>query len=66
MRPTTLCFIINDKKEILLGRKKRGLGAGKPNGLAASGKMVKHSVNVRCANCLRKRPCWLSRKTWNR
>lgn len=32
MRPTTLCFIINDKKEILLGRKKRGLGAGKPNG----------------------------------
>ena len=33
MRPTTLCFIVNDQQEILLGRKKRGLGAGKANGL---------------------------------
>lgn len=32
MRPTTLCFIVNDQQEILLGRKKRGLGAGKANG----------------------------------
>lgn len=32
MKPTTLCLIINDKHEILLGRKKRGFGAGKYNG----------------------------------
>ncbi|WP_298703015.1 8-oxo-dGTP diphosphatase [uncultured Veillonella sp.] len=32
MRPTTLCLIINDKNQILLGRKKRGFGEGKYNG----------------------------------
>lgn len=32
MKPTTLCFPINDDGEILLGMKKRGFGAGKYNG----------------------------------
>ncbi|MDY3974601.1 8-oxo-dGTP diphosphatase [uncultured Veillonella sp.] len=32
MKPTTLCLIINEKNQILLGRKKRGFGAGKYNG----------------------------------
>jgi len=29
---TTLCYIINDKSEVLLAMKKRGFGAGKWNG----------------------------------
>lgn len=32
MKPTTLCFPLNDKGEILLGMKKTGFGAGKYNG----------------------------------
>lgn len=32
MKPTTLCFIVNENNQVLLGRKKRGFGAGKYNG----------------------------------
>lgn len=32
MKPTTLCYPINKRQEVLLGRKKRGFGADKYNG----------------------------------
>ena len=32
MRPTTLCFPVNARGQILLGRKKRGFGVSKWNG----------------------------------
>lgn len=47
MRPTTLCFIVNDQQEILLGRKKRGLGAGKANGFG--GKREDGEIFRQCA-----------------
>lgn len=33
MKQTTLCFLLNDKGEVLLAMKKRGFGAGKWNGV---------------------------------
>lgn len=47
MKPTTLCLIINDKQEILLGRKKRGFGAGKYNGFG--GKKQEDETFRQCA-----------------
>ncbi|SUP42988.1 8-oxo-dGTP diphosphatase [Veillonella criceti] len=47
MKPTTLCLIINDKNEILLGRKKRGFGVGKYNGFG--GKKQENETFRQCA-----------------
>lgn len=47
MKPTTLCLIINEKNQILLGRKKRGFGAGKYNGFG--GKKQDHESFRECA-----------------
>lgn len=47
MRPTTLCFPVNDKGEILLGRKKRGFGVAKWNGFG--GKIEGHETFRQCA-----------------
>lgn len=44
---TTLCYIINNKDEVLLIRKKRGFGKGKwngPGGKVENGEVLKNSV----------------------
>ena len=47
MKPTTLCFIVNEKNQVLLGRKKRGFGAGKYNGFG--GKIQDNETFRQCA-----------------
>lgn len=47
MRPTTLCFPVNEKGEILLGRKKRGFGVAKWNGFG--GKIEAGETFRQCA-----------------
>lgn len=47
MRPTTLCFPIDSRNHILLGRKKRGFGAGKWNGFG--GKLERGETFRACA-----------------
>lgn len=47
MRPTTLVFPVNDKGQILLGRKKRGFGQGKYNGFG--GKIQGNESFRQCA-----------------
>lgn len=46
MKPTTLCFVIDTENRILLGRKKRGFGAGKYNGFG--GKVEDGESFVQC------------------
>lgn len=47
MRPTTLCFPVNARGQILLGRKKRGFGVSKWNGFG--GKIEKGETFRTCA-----------------
>lgn len=47
MRPTTLCFPVNQEGKILLGRKKRGFGISKWNGFG--GKIEPHETFRQCA-----------------
>lgn len=47
MKPTTLVFPVNDKGQILLGRKKRGFGQGKYNGFG--GKIQGNESFRQCA-----------------
>ena len=47
MEPTTLCFPINERNEILLGMKKRGFGAHKYNGFG--GKIKPYETFRQCA-----------------
>lgn len=47
MRPTTLCFLMNERGQILLGRKKRGFGVSKWNGFG--GKLEPGETFRQCA-----------------
>ncbi len=47
MRSTTLCLVINEKGQLLLGRKKRGFGKGKWNGFG--GKLEEGETFLACA-----------------
>ena len=47
MRPTTLCFPVNARGQILLGRKKRGFGVSKWNGFG--GKIERGETFRTCA-----------------
>lgn len=47
MKPTTLCFPLNGKGELLLGMKKRGFGQNKYNGFG--GKIEKQETFRQCA-----------------
>lgn len=46
MKQTTLCFLLNDKNEVLLAMKKRGFGMGKWNGV---GGKVQEGEDIRAA-----------------
>ena len=63
MKPTTLVFPIDEQNRILLGRKKRGFGADKYNGLVVNSRLVKASETVLSVSCLRNLAFMVAQKT---